>query len=329
MKSIVCMAALAVAVIAQSDSSLFDIAPDSDAPSDCSSDLSGPFAFNTVDADTDGPNPGKLICGNVTATLNDGVLVDTFRRTGSIVSNQQFQFDGPPQAGSQFSAGWSACTAKNGKIGHLRLGSNETFYNCYNAATADKPAFYNIYNAEIGNCTEVYLTYAPCTYVPDSGSLQPQTLQAGRCGLPPYDLENPTANLDIPAYPEDCPDAAAPFDSDSSSDSSSSSASESSSATSTSSMSISSVSMSSVPMSGPQDFMTMMTESLAPMTTSAAAAATPAPASNATVSAATGTGATVTGPTSAPSPFTGAASAVAACKGFVAVVAGVAAFALF
>ncbi|GME95868.1 unnamed protein product [Ambrosiozyma monospora] len=46
--------------------------------------------------------------GAVLVTLKDGILTDSAGRIGSIVANQQFQFDGPPpQAGYIYASGWS------------------------------------------------------------------------------------------------------------------------------------------------------------------------------------------------------------------------------
>lgn len=80
-------------------------------------------------------------------TLHDGILKDARGRIGAIVSNRQFQFDGPPpQAGSLITAGWSIV---NGK---LALGKSTTFYQCLSGN------FYNLYDSKIGEqCSAVEL----------------------------------------------------------------------------------------------------------------------------------------------------------------------------
>ncbi|CAR29844.1 ZYRO0G18304p [Zygosaccharomyces rouxii] len=86
--------------------------------------------------------------GTLGVTLNDGVLTDTKGRIGSIVSNHQFQFDGPPpQAGAIYAGGWSIS-----QEGNLAIGDVETFYQCLSGN------FYNIYDENIGDqCHPVHL----------------------------------------------------------------------------------------------------------------------------------------------------------------------------
>ncbi|CAI8498663.1 unnamed protein product [Pichia kudriavzevii] len=80
--------------------------------------------------------------------LNKGILTDAKGRIGSIVANQQFQFDGPPpQAGAIYAAGWSV-TAD----GNLAIGDKDIFFQCLSGN------FYNLYDEHIGSqCEEVYL----------------------------------------------------------------------------------------------------------------------------------------------------------------------------
>ena len=81
--------------------------------------------------------------------LENGILRDGKGRIGSIVSNRQFQFDGPPpQAGAIFAAGWSLTPE-----GNLALGDNDVFYQCLSGN------FYNLYDQHIGSqCTPVHLS---------------------------------------------------------------------------------------------------------------------------------------------------------------------------
>lgn len=64
--------------------------------------------------------------GTLVMHLNGGILTDHLDRIGSIVSNHQFQFDGPvPQYGAIYAAGWLVS-----KDSLLCLGDRTTFYQC-------------------------------------------------------------------------------------------------------------------------------------------------------------------------------------------------------
>jgi hypothetical protein len=52
-------------------------------------------------------------------------LTDSLGRIGYIADNRQLQFDGPPQAGAVYTAGFSACPD-----GTLALGGSNVFYAC-------------------------------------------------------------------------------------------------------------------------------------------------------------------------------------------------------
>ena len=94
-------------------------------------------------ADTSCKNSGTLAL-----TLKDGVLTDNKGRVGSIVSNRQFQFDGPPpQAGAIYAAGWTIS-----EEGNLALGDSDVFYQCLSGD------FYNLYDESIAEqCTPIHL----------------------------------------------------------------------------------------------------------------------------------------------------------------------------
>lgn len=92
-------------------------------------------------------------------TLSGGILKDAEGRTGYIASNNQFQFDGPPQAGAIYTAGWSVC-----QNGDLALGDNTTWYQCLSGD------FYNLYDdTQGGQCSAVHIVVightAPTTAV--------------------------------------------------------------------------------------------------------------------------------------------------------------------
>lgn len=87
--------------------------------------------------------------GVLKLTLADGILKDGQGRIGYIASNSQFQFDGPPQAGAIYTAGWSVCSS-----GLLALGSDTSFYRCLSGG------FYNLYLDNVlgaAQCEEINL----------------------------------------------------------------------------------------------------------------------------------------------------------------------------
>ncbi|KAH9877956.1 hypothetical protein J1614_003173 [Plenodomus biglobosus] len=123
------------------------IAPSSPPPDGCETTVDGSFMIGTLE------NPslrkretaqeaadGQLLC-----TLNDGILHDQYKRTGSVVANRQFQFDGPPQAGAIYTGGFSVC-----KNGSLALGGSTRWWRCMSGA------FGNLYDEYIGaQCHEI------------------------------------------------------------------------------------------------------------------------------------------------------------------------------
>lgn len=73
--------------------------------------------------------------GELAITIDNGILKDAKGRTGYIASNFQFQFDGPPQAGAIYTAGFSICGNQS-----LALGGSNIFYQCLSGS------FYNLYD---------------------------------------------------------------------------------------------------------------------------------------------------------------------------------------
>ncbi|KAI5810367.1 hypothetical protein BZA77DRAFT_288014 [Pyronema omphalodes] len=95
--------------------------------------------------------PVPVVCGGagtMKSTLKAGRLTDSLGRIGSIVSNRQFQFDGPPaQAGAIYTAGWGICDD-----GALALGPSKVFWRCLSGH------FYNLYDQNIApQCEVIYL----------------------------------------------------------------------------------------------------------------------------------------------------------------------------
>ncbi|KAK3940436.1 putative covalently-linked cell wall protein [Diplogelasinospora grovesii] len=134
------------------------IAPTVAAPAGCQPSMSGSFEISIVDAKTakrDLALQKRAACsgnGILVATLADGVLTDGSKRTGYVASNYQFQFDGPPQAGAIYTAGFSACGN-----GTLALGGSTTFYQCKSGD------FYNLYDRYwAAQCSPVEIMIMPC-----------------------------------------------------------------------------------------------------------------------------------------------------------------------
>jgi len=102
-------------------------------PSGCVTTESSSFEIETVNAPSKSKRQNAQ--GALQISLANGILTDTQGRTGYIASNNQFQFDKPPQAGAIYTAGWSICGN-----GSLALGGSNVFYQCLSGN------FYNLYN---------------------------------------------------------------------------------------------------------------------------------------------------------------------------------------
>lgn len=90
--------------------------------------------------------------GILVAKLSGSVITDALDRTGYIASNYQFQFDGPPQAGAIYTAGFSQCSN-----GTLALGGSTVFYQCKSGN------FYNLYDRWWApQCSPVQILIMPC-----------------------------------------------------------------------------------------------------------------------------------------------------------------------
>jgi hypothetical protein len=133
------------------------LTPAGAAPAGCTGSASGTFEVAIVELakrDVTLLEP-RAACGGdsiLVVTLENGVLKDAQARTGYIASNFQFQFDGPPQAGSLFTAGFSVCGN-----GSLALGASTVFYQCLSGS------FYNLYDRHwAAQCEPVHINAIPC-----------------------------------------------------------------------------------------------------------------------------------------------------------------------
>ncbi|KAG7121267.1 Cell wall mannoprotein like [Verticillium longisporum] len=107
-------------------------APAAAAPAGCSTTYADSFEISIVaapeevkrlemrDAASCAGAPGSLV-----VNLKGGVLTDSKDRTGSIVANYQFQFDGPAQADAIYTSGFAVCDDNL-----LALGDQKTFFKC-------------------------------------------------------------------------------------------------------------------------------------------------------------------------------------------------------
>jgi hypothetical protein len=125
--------------------------------------------------------------GTLTVKLANGLLTDSHGRIGSIVSNYQFQFDGPPaQAGAIYTGGFSACGN-----GSLAIGGSAVFYQCLSGD------FYNLYDRSWAEqCSPVEIVILPCS---GSSSTAPQNPAASQ--LSDGQVNGPSPGAVKPASP--------------------------------------------------------------------------------------------------------------------------------
>lgn len=154
MRSSIILSTLCLAATAVAQAVSEGIAPSAAAPSGCNPNFSGNFTLNTASiANTQKNEVSEVVDSAVTVTLKNGILHDSLGRTGDIVANHQFQFDGPPQAGSIYTGGWSICANDS-----LALGGSAIFYKCASGN------FYNLYDISIGDqCIPCYIVIASVT----------------------------------------------------------------------------------------------------------------------------------------------------------------------
>ncbi|GMG20172.1 unnamed protein product [Ambrosiozyma monospora] len=124
-----------------------------------SSSSSSPSSSSSSSSDSTKQANIPSVCssseGAVLVTLKDGILTDSAGRIGSIVANQQLQFDGPPpQAGYIYASGWSV-----DDTGLLYLGDDKEFYQCLSGS------FYNLYNENVdpAACSLVNIQFVQLT----------------------------------------------------------------------------------------------------------------------------------------------------------------------
>ncbi|KAF2151777.1 hypothetical protein K461DRAFT_279284 [Myriangium duriaei CBS 260.36] len=144
MKSFALVAAFAGFAAAVPQAVTSAIAPKSSAPAGCSSSYSGTFQLYVAKASS---KVKRADSTPLEITLSNGVLTDSKGRTGYIASNNQFQFDGPVQAGAIYTAGWSVCQNSS-----LALGGSTVFYECLSGS------FYNLYDEnDAAQCSPIIL----------------------------------------------------------------------------------------------------------------------------------------------------------------------------
>ncbi|KAF2490823.1 hypothetical protein BU16DRAFT_530430 [Lophium mytilinum] len=156
---------LAASVVAQGVSE--GIAPTAAAPAGCKPTFAGKFTINVQDLSFGVKEASsQILASAVTVTLNNGILIDSHNRVGAIVANHQFQFDGPPQAGSIYTGGWSACANDS-----LALGGTTLFYACTSGE------FRNLYDEYVGaQCSPINIIIIPVDKPSSSSSVAATTV---------------------------------------------------------------------------------------------------------------------------------------------------------
>ncbi|PNY25915.1 Cell wall mannoprotein CIS3, partial [Tolypocladium capitatum] len=131
------------------------VTPDGQSPGGCSPSRDGRFQVTVYSLGKREVIEKRDTCDSdstLVMTLNNGVLKDAKGRTGYIASNFQFQFDGPPQAGAIYTAGFSTCGN-----GSLALGPSTVFYRCLSGS------FYNLYDRNwAAQCEPIDIAVLPC-----------------------------------------------------------------------------------------------------------------------------------------------------------------------
>lgn len=160
MKSFAIAAALVGAVVAAPQGVTSAIAPKETTPAGCSTNYDGQFQISVENVTTSNTKRDLSKRQSVPLELNlkNSVLTDAKGRTGYIASNNQFQFDGPVQAGAIYTAGFSVCSN-----GSLALGDSAVFYQCLSGT------FYNLYDEnDAAQCSPVYINVVGGTTSPSA-----------------------------------------------------------------------------------------------------------------------------------------------------------------
>ncbi|KAL1606264.1 hypothetical protein SLS60_003666 [Paraconiothyrium brasiliense] len=147
MRTATILAALSCAATTYAQAVEIGIEPSSSAPEGCDRSPKGNFTIGYISASAVKKRETALADanGSLYLTLVDGVLTDGFGRTGSVVANHQFQFDGPPQAGALYTGGFSVCQNDS-----LAIGGTTRWWNCLSGT------FNNLYDESIGaQCNEI------------------------------------------------------------------------------------------------------------------------------------------------------------------------------
>ncbi|KAF3039631.1 hypothetical protein E8E11_006060 [Didymella keratinophila] len=147
------------------------IKPSSPAPDGCETTVDGKFTIgveNFFSAKSKRETAQEASDGALHCTLEDGILRDQYSRTGSVVANRQFQFDGPPQAGAIYTGGFSVCQNKS-----LAIGGSTRWWRCMSGA------FGNLYDESIGDqCSEIRIVVDFVDKPSPSSSLAPSSSSA-------------------------------------------------------------------------------------------------------------------------------------------------------
>lgn len=271
------------------------------------------FALSTVNVSDAGSatsqqyfNNNPVDCSNIypKISLTGSALTDQRGSTGSIVANDQFQFDGPPQAGVKVSAGWYR--NDNATLALGTAGDAAVFYQC------DSGNLVNLYRISIGKqCVPIYLLLNVCSSSTKNGvRYDPVTPE----DTTPFKIPKASSDDSIPDGGNGATSQASSASATSSSVAATSAASSSSSAPATTATSSAVVATSVMVAPAPPPMMTQAPV-VAPVSNSTAMSTAVVPKASTTAAA----------PSSSPSPFTNAAPAIAVGQKAIALLAVVAA----
>ncbi|KZM18839.1 uncharacterized protein EKO05_0006616 [Ascochyta rabiei] len=128
--------------------------PQTSGSSGCASSAPGTFQIQTVNKPSSKRGlVERQLAGALTLTLENGILKDQAGRQGYIASNDQFQFDGPVQAGALQTEGFALCGNNSLALttGQRPFGAT-TFWQCLSGD------FYNLYADSQGmQCVPIYI----------------------------------------------------------------------------------------------------------------------------------------------------------------------------
>ncbi|KAF2797362.1 hypothetical protein K505DRAFT_235702 [Melanomma pulvis-pyrius CBS 109.77] len=167
------------------------VAPPDPSPPGCEDTATGKFTIGTLllSSKHKRESAQEVAVNTFVCSLNEGILHDPQNRTGSIVANYQFQFDGPPQAGAIWTGGWSVC-----KNNSLAIGPNTTFWHCLSGG------FANLYSVNLGaQCSPINIVVSYVDKPSSSSSVVASTATATATETSSGGVESASSSASISA----------------------------------------------------------------------------------------------------------------------------------